>query len=54
MRLEKYTRSEIEEMGKQLEAEAIEAQAKSPLPDEVDLDAITKVITEVYMGFWAW
>ena len=49
----KYKRFEIEEMGKQLEAEAMQAQEKSPLPDSVDLDAITKLITEVYLGFWA-
>ena len=48
----KYKQFEIEEMGRQLEAEAMQAQEKSPLPDSVELDAITKLITEVYMGFW--
>jgi uncharacterized protein len=49
----KYKQVEIEEMGKQLEAEAMQAQEKSQLPDSVDLDAITNLITDVYLGFWA-
>lgn len=48
----KYRLSEIEKMGKRLEAEAIAAQATSKLPDAVDLNAISRLITEVYMGFW--
>jgi uncharacterized protein len=48
----KYKRSEIEELGKQLEAEAMNAQENSPLPDSVDIEAITNLITEVYVGFW--
>jgi predicted nucleotidyltransferase len=48
----KYKRSEIEEMGKQLKAEALEAMERSPLPERVDLQAVTKLITGVYMDFW--
>jgi uncharacterized protein len=47
-----YTLSQIEEMGKRLEAEAMEAQERSALPEAVDLSAITNLITEVYMAFW--
>jgi hypothetical protein len=47
----KYARSEIEEMGRQLESEAQAAQATSPLPERVDLNAITSLITSVYLDF---
>jgi len=48
----KYKRSEIEEMGKQLQADAIAAQAKSALPDSVDLHAVSELITQIYLDFW--
>jgi len=48
----KYLRSEIEEMGKQLEAEALDAQERSSLPEGVDLVAVSQLITDVYMDFW--
>jgi hypothetical protein len=47
-----YRLSQIEEMGKQLEAEALRAQEKSALPEVVDLSAISNLITQTYMGFW--
>jgi uncharacterized protein len=48
----KYRLLEIEEMGKQMEAEAMAAQQKSILPEAVQLDAISSLITEVYLAFW--
>jgi uncharacterized protein len=48
----KYQRSEIEEMGKQLESEALAAQSRSPLPERVDLAAVSELITSVYVDFW--
>jgi hypothetical protein len=47
-----YVLSEIEEMGKRLEADALTAQEKSTLPEAVNLDEITNLITEVYLSFW--
>lgn len=48
----RYQRLEIEEMGKQLESEALAAQSRSPLPEQVDLAAVSELITKVYMDFW--
>jgi len=48
----KYKLSEIEEMGKQLHAEAFAAQEKSLLPESVNPDAVSKLITDIYMDFW--
>lgn len=48
----KYKRFEVEAMGKQLQAEATAAQETSPLPEKVDLGAVSKLITDVYMNFW--
>jgi uncharacterized protein len=48
----KYSRSEIEQMGQQLQADANAAQSNSPLPQAVDLNAVTNVITRVYLEFW--
>jgi len=47
-----YERSQIEEMGKELEAEALGAEEKSPLPEIVDFAAISELITNVYLDFW--
>jgi uncharacterized protein len=47
-----HTLLEIEEMGKRMKAEALAAQEKSTLPEAVNLNAITNLITEVYRGFW--
>jgi uncharacterized protein len=48
----KYRRSEIEDMGKQLKAEALAVQSGSPLPERVDLAAVSGLITSVYVDFW--
>jgi predicted nucleotidyltransferase len=48
----KYKLSEVEEMGRQFNAEALAAQEKSPLPDRVDSQAVGRLITAVYMDFW--
>lgn len=48
----KYQRSEIEEMGKQLQSEALFSEARSPLPDKVDLAAVSQLITRVYLEHW--
>lgn len=48
----KYSLSEIQEIGKQLEAEALAAQEKSPLPDKVDCEAINALLAETQLEFW--
>jgi predicted nucleotidyltransferase len=48
----KYKLREIEEMGKQFEAEAIDAQAKSHLPASIDVEAVSRLISEIYLDFW--
>jgi predicted nucleotidyltransferase len=48
-----YKLSQIEQMRKNLETEALAAQKISTLPEAVDFIAITNLITEVYMGFWS-
>ena len=48
----KYTLSEIETMGKDLQVETYSAQKKSPLPETVDPTVVTKLITGVYLEFW--
>jgi hypothetical protein len=53
IRMGKFKLPQIEEMGKQLEAEATTAQVNSPLPDKVDSEAISKLISNVYLDFWA-
>ncbi len=52
IRLGKYKLSEIEGMGKELQAETCSAQQKSPLPDAVYHEAVTQLITGVYLDFW--
>lgn len=49
----KYKLSEVEEMGKQLDAEAVQAQTASPLPESVDLNAISQLLSDVYLDFWS-
>jgi hypothetical protein len=39
-------------MGKDLENEAVAAQRNSTLPEAVNLNEITNLITEVYLSFW--
>jgi uncharacterized protein len=48
----KYSLSEIRELGSQLESEALAAQASSPLPDEVDRDAISVLLADTHLRFW--
>jgi hypothetical protein len=48
----KYSLSEIRELGAQLESEALAAQASSPLPDEVDRDAISVLLADTHLRFW--
>jgi hypothetical protein len=49
----RYKRFEIEEMGNQLQREALEAQARSPLPSAVNQRAVSELITDVYTDFWS-
>jgi len=49
----KYSLTEIKDLGAQLESEALSAQATSPLPDKVDREAISKLLTEVQLRFWS-
>jgi predicted nucleotidyltransferase len=48
----KYSLTEIQKLGEQLESEALAAQATSPLPDAVDRDAISKLLADVHLRFW--
>jgi uncharacterized protein len=47
----KYRLAEIQELGRQLEVEALAAQATSPLPDKVDRIAISRLISELHLRF---
>ncbi|MGA9885047.1 MAG: nucleotidyltransferase domain-containing protein [Candidatus Acidiferrales bacterium] len=49
----KYTLPEIEQMGQELNADAIAAQEKSPLPESVDTQVVSRLVTEIYLDFWA-
>jgi hypothetical protein len=53
VRTGKYSLSEIIALGKQLESEALAAQATSPLPDAVDRDAISALLADTHVRFWA-
>jgi len=48
----KYSLAEIRQLGEQLESEALAAQAKSTLPDEVDREAISRLLADVHLRFW--
>ncbi|MGB2591056.1 MAG: nucleotidyltransferase domain-containing protein [Candidatus Acidiferrum sp.] len=48
----KYSLMEIQELGRQLESEALAAQAASPLPDKVDHVAISGLIADAHLRFW--
>jgi hypothetical protein len=52
IRRAKYKLSEIEAMGKELQAETYSAQQKSPLPHAVNHEAVTQLITAVNLDFW--
>ena len=47
-----YKLSEIREMANQLELEAVTAGGTSPLPDKIDRDRISRIISEVYLEYW--
>jgi predicted nucleotidyltransferase len=49
----KYSLAEIQALGAQLESEALAAQVTSPLPVEVDRDAISRLLAEVHLRFWS-
>ncbi len=48
----KYSLSEIQQIGAQLESEALAAQSTSPLPDNVDRKAISDLIADVHLQYW--
>ena len=52
IRVGKYSLGEIEELGRQLEQEALAAQEKSPLADTIDREAISELLAEVHLRFW--
>jgi len=52
IRMGKHSLGEIQELGRRLEAEALAAQASSPLPDSVDRDAISRLITDAQLRLW--
>jgi len=43
----------IRELGEQLESEALAAQATSPLPNEVDRDAISRLLADAHLRYWS-
>jgi predicted nucleotidyltransferase len=49
----KYSLSEIRELGAQLESEALAAQATSPLPNDVNREAISRQLAETHLRFWS-
>ena len=53
IRMGKYSLPQIQELGRHLESEALAAQASSPLPETVDRDAISHLITDVHLRLWA-
>jgi predicted nucleotidyltransferase len=48
----KYSLAQIQELGMQLESEALAAQSTSPLPDRVDRDAISKLLADIHLQVW--
>jgi uncharacterized protein len=48
----KYSLFEIRQLGTQLESEALAVRAKSKLPDEVDRDAISRLLADAHLQFW--
>src|SRR5882724_13165902 len=48
----KYSLTEIRELGAKLKSEALAAQATSPLPDEVDREAINQLLADAHLRFW--
>jgi len=54
IRLGKYKLSEIREMAETLEAEALAARENSPLPESIDREAVSNLITYIQLQFWDW
>lgn len=48
----KYSLAEIQELGRELESEALIAQTSSPLPDKVDREVISRLLSDVHLQFW--
>jgi predicted nucleotidyltransferase len=48
----RYSLAEIQELGAQLESEALAAQATSTLPDKVDREAISSLLADTHIRFW--
>jgi len=48
----KYSLSEIQQLGSQLESEAQAAQLTSPLPDKINRDAISALIADAHLQYW--
>lgn len=48
----KYSLTEIQELGSQLESDALAAQATSSLPDAVDRKMVSVLLADAYLGFW--
>jgi hypothetical protein len=53
IRAGKYSLSEIRELGMQLESEARAAQVTSQLPDNVDREAIDRLLVDAHLQLWA-
>jgi uncharacterized protein len=49
----KYSLKEVQELGAQLESEALASQSTSPLPDQINRDAISKLISNVHLQYWS-
>lgn len=54
IRLGKYKLFEIREMAEHAEQMALAAREKSPLPEHIDREAITNLITHTQLQFWEW
>lgn len=52
IRLGKYTLSQIREMGRDLESEALAASNKSPLPAGIDREKVSEIVANVYQASW--
>lgn len=52
IRMGKYKLSEIRELGRQLEAEALASSDSSPLPEKLDRDRISEIVSHAYLSFY--
>jgi hypothetical protein len=52
IRTGRYKLNEVIEWAKELQREAGEAKAKSPLPEKIDRSAVSRLIAAVYQDFW--